>query len=72
MAYWLHCEDFASALIGPFKEQEALIDHVGFCIRRGDGGIFQVIPEEAPVYETYREKAHLIMTPEEDREKGAP
>ena len=67
MLWYLYCEDFAAAVVGPFDDRESAEDHIRYCERRGDGATMQVVTEQE-AHDLADEHPNCVwMTPTEDR-----
>lgn len=67
-AKYLHFQDFADGVVGPFSSQAEIDLHLAFLKKRGDGAVLLGTFDEGDAkLEQLRKDDVLFMTPEEDR-----
>jgi hypothetical protein len=66
--YYLICEDFVTAKIGPFPSRSEAEEHIKFLAKRGDAAAVHHKPEILTASEAMLRDTHLEMTPAQDRE----
>lgn len=60
MAFWIRAEDLVAAAVGPFETEAEAVEHVLFCVARGDAA-------EAVVMNSEPLDVALRLSPAEDR-----
>lgn len=66
MLYFVHAEDLAAVVVGPFNSEAEAVAHVAFCKARGDSAVTEVFAASSLAFVERHIEAELV-SPEEDR-----